>query len=90
VIVSSKATNEDGFNAEVRAHRHLLQRPNEKSVIDLVSGLLPSKIVARISVGDNKAESLSETVLSAVYFEFPVVGRQQKVGQAFRQPPLSF
>jgi hypothetical protein len=26
VIVSSKATNEDGFNAEVRTHRHLLQR----------------------------------------------------------------
>jgi hypothetical protein len=26
VIVSSKATNEDGFNTEVRTHRQLLQR----------------------------------------------------------------
>jgi hypothetical protein len=38
VIVSSKATNEDGFNAEVRTHRHLLQRlfgdnrPNARNI----------------------------------------------------------
>jgi hypothetical protein len=43
VVVSSKATNEDGFNAEVRAHRHLLRRPHEKGVIDLVSGCYPQR-----------------------------------------------
>jgi hypothetical protein len=56
-----------------------------------LSGSIPLQpAVARISVGDNRPESLSETFLSALYFEFPVVGRQQKVGQAFVSHPFHF